>query len=125
MAQTTKTETRQNIYTRVTDTIVAELEKGVRPWMKPWNAEHMAGKISRPLRFNGQPYRGVNVLTLWAVADEQDLVPGAKRPIVSSFSYQWPLTGNNLVTRLATRAQCDSNTAWLTRCRNRLLTSVS
>ena len=35
---------------RVTDQVIAELEKGVRPWMKPWNAEHAAGRITRPLR---------------------------------------------------------------------------
>jgi hypothetical protein len=26
--------------------VIAELEKGVCPWLRPWNAEHMAGKIS-------------------------------------------------------------------------------
>jgi antirestriction protein ArdC len=31
---------RQDVYTRVTNKIVAALERGVRPWMKPWNAEH-------------------------------------------------------------------------------------
>ncbi|MEW8046678.1 MAG: ArdC-like ssDNA-binding domain-containing protein, partial [Candidatus Thiodiazotropha sp.] len=35
---------RQDVYTRVTDKIVADLEQGVRPWMKPWNAEHAAGR---------------------------------------------------------------------------------
>jgi hypothetical protein len=44
-----------DVYTRITDRIIAELEKGERPWMKPWNAEHAAGKISRPLRHNLQP----------------------------------------------------------------------
>ena len=39
-----------DVYNRVTDKIIAELEKGERPWLKPWNAEHAAGKISRPLR---------------------------------------------------------------------------
>jgi antirestriction protein ArdC len=57
-----------DIYQRVTDQIVAELEKGVRPWLKPWNAEHAAGRITRPLRANGIPYRGINVLMLWAAA---------------------------------------------------------
>lgn len=28
-------EDRKDIYQRVTDQIVAELEKGVRPWFKP------------------------------------------------------------------------------------------
>ena len=44
---------KQDVYQRVTDQIVAELEKGVRPWFKPWNAEHAAGRITRPLRANG------------------------------------------------------------------------
>lgn len=61
-------EERQDIYQRVTDSIVAELETGARPWLKPWNADHAAGRISRPLRANGIPYRGINVLMLWAAA---------------------------------------------------------
>lgn len=64
-------EDRKDIYQRVTDAIVSELEKGVRPWLKPWNAEHAAGRITRPLRANGIPYRGINVLMLWAAATER------------------------------------------------------
>ncbi len=67
-ATTTKTN-RVDLYTRVTSHIVAELEKGVRPWMKPWNATHAAGRITRPLRHNGKPYSGVNVITLWMTAE--------------------------------------------------------
>jgi antirestriction protein ArdC len=44
---------RQDVYTRVTNKIIADLEQGVRTWMKPWNAEHTAGRITRPLRHNG------------------------------------------------------------------------
>jgi hypothetical protein len=47
---------RTDIYERITNQIVSELEKGVRPWLKPWNAEHAAGRITRPLRGNGIPY---------------------------------------------------------------------
>ena len=57
-----------DVYTRVTQKIVADLEQGVRPWLRPWSAEHAAGKISRPLRHNGTPYAGVNVLMLWMEA---------------------------------------------------------
>ena len=39
---------RSDVYTRVTDQIIAELEKGVRPWLKPWNAEHAAGTHHPP-----------------------------------------------------------------------------
>jgi len=67
----TTNENRQDIYTRITASIVAELEKGARPWVKPWNAEHAAGRITRPLRHNGQPYSGINVLSLWASASVQ------------------------------------------------------
>lgn len=66
---TTATKTpRVDIYTRVTDRIVADLEQGVRPWLKPWNAEHAAGRICRPLRHNGQAYNGINILMLWESA---------------------------------------------------------
>lgn len=64
-----KTEPRTDVYSRVTARIISDLEQGARPWMKPWNAEHAAGRITRPLRTNGQPYRGVNVLLLWGEAE--------------------------------------------------------
>jgi antirestriction protein ArdC len=66
------TSTRIDLYARVTDTIVAELEQGVRPWLRPWNAEHAAGPITRPLRAGGQPYKGINVLMLWGAAMTQN-----------------------------------------------------
>ncbi|GHA20476.1 antirestriction protein [Devosia pacifica] len=62
---------KTDIYQRVTDQIVAELENGVRPWLKPWNAEHAVGRITRPLRANGVAYRGINILMLWASAVEK------------------------------------------------------
>ena len=62
---------RQDIYTRITGQIVASLEKGVRPWMKPWSGENAAGRITRPLRHNGTPYSGINILMLWASSVEQ------------------------------------------------------
>src|ERR1700694_919883 len=61
----------KDVYTRVTDRIITDLEQGIRPWLKPWHAEHAAGKITRPLRHNGTPYRGVNVLLLWGEAMEK------------------------------------------------------
>ena len=61
---------RADLYTRITSRIIADLEQGVRPWLKPWNAEHAAGRITRPLRHNGAAYRGINVLSLWGEAME-------------------------------------------------------
>jgi N-terminal domain of anti-restriction factor ArdC len=63
---------RQDVYTRITAQIISYLEKGIRPWSKPWNAEHAAGRITRPLRHNGQPYSGINILSLWMCAELQD-----------------------------------------------------
>ncbi|PYE30421.1 antirestriction protein ArdC [Rhizobium sp. PP-F2F-G38] len=57
---------RSDIYTRITDRIVAALEQGVRPWMKPWSVANTQGRITRPLRHNGLPYSGMNVLLLWS-----------------------------------------------------------
>ena len=67
----TEAATRSDIYQRVTDILVRQLEQGTRPWMQPWNAEHLAGNITRPLRACGKPYRGINVLVLWLTAVER------------------------------------------------------
>jgi antirestriction protein ArdC len=72
---TTKTQQqppRGDVYARVTDRIVSELEKGVRPWMKPWSADNLSDRLpSLPLRHNGTPYRGMNILLLWGEAIEK------------------------------------------------------
>jgi len=72
---------RQDVYTRITGQIVASLEQGVRPWMKPWDAGNTAGRIVRPLRHNGQAYSGINILMLWGSAIEQ----GFTSPIWMTF----------------------------------------
>jgi antirestriction protein ArdC len=72
---------RTDVYQKITDQIVSELEQGVRPWLKPWNAEHAAGRITRPLRGNGIPYRGINILMLWSAAMEK----GFAAPIWMTF----------------------------------------
>lgn len=59
---------RADVYARITDRIVADLERGVRPWVRPWNAANAAGRITRPLRYNGMPYQGINVVLLWSEA---------------------------------------------------------
>jgi len=72
---------KADVYDRITNQIVAELEKGARPWLKPWNAEHAAGRITRPLRASGIPYQGINVLMLWSVA----MAKGYSAPIWMTF----------------------------------------
>jgi antirestriction protein ArdC len=72
---------RKDVYTRVTDHIIADLEKGIRTWMKPWNVAHTAGRITKPLRHNGTPYRGMNILLLWGEAMDK----GYAAPIWMTF----------------------------------------
>lgn len=93
MSKTTNTpgttSPREDVYSRVTARIVADLEQGTRPWLKPWSVTHTAGRITRPLRANGQPYRGVNVLLLWGEA----LANGYTAPIWMTYRQAQELGG--------------------------------
>lgn len=62
---------KQDIYEQVTNQIIADLERGVRTWMKPWSANHLAGRIVRPQRHNGAYYQGLNILLLWAASADR------------------------------------------------------
>ena len=62
---------KADVYTRVTNKILADLERGNLIWLQPWQAGHQAGPVSRPLRAGGKAYRGINVLMLWAAAMEK------------------------------------------------------
>ena len=71
----TKPTTKLDPHTRITDRILAELEQGTRPWLKPWSGGDMATSgATRPLRATGQPYRGINVLLLWIEAQASGFV---------------------------------------------------
>jgi antirestriction protein ArdC len=80
-AKTMSSTERKDVYTRVTERIISDLEQGVRTWLKPWSVQHTAGRISRPLRHNGTPYRGMNVLLLWGEAMDK----GYTAPIWMTF----------------------------------------
>jgi antirestriction protein ArdC len=69
---------KKDVYERITASIVADLEKGVRPWLKPWTT---GAPVSRPLRANGVAYRGINVVMLWSAAMEK----GYRAPIWMTF----------------------------------------
>ncbi len=66
--RSTETSTRQDVYSRVTAKIIADLEQGVRTWMKPWSGANTEGRVTLPLRHNSVPYRGINILLLWGEA---------------------------------------------------------
>jgi antirestriction protein ArdC len=55
---------------RVTTQISALLERGVRPWIRPWDDIAPPDALVLPLRSCGTPYRGMNVIALWAATLE-------------------------------------------------------
>ncbi|MTE01856.1 DUF1738 domain-containing protein [Paracoccus sp. YIM 132242] len=56
-----------DLYAHVTDSIIASIEAGTPAWRKPWTGDK--GGAPFPLRSNGEPYSGINVLMLWLAAD--------------------------------------------------------
>lgn len=60
--------TKADIYQTVTDSIVAMLEAGVKPWAPQWEAG-ACGLPAIPTRANGEAYRGLNVALLWGAAE--------------------------------------------------------
>ena len=81
------TATRRDCYTEITNAIIADLERGIRPWVRPWNA---GAAPCRPLRHTGEPYRGINVLWLWRAA----AVAGHTSPFWFTFRQALELGGH-------------------------------
>ncbi len=57
---------RRDIAGEITARILAELDRGVMAWRKPWDGAR--AELGLPRRYNGQIYRGVNVVMLWSAA---------------------------------------------------------
>ena len=62
--------TASDTYSRITNRIIQDLEKGQLTWRKPWDEGNLAS-VTRPLRWNNIPYTGVNTLMLWGTATER------------------------------------------------------
>jgi antirestriction protein ArdC len=56
-------KTMKDLYSGVTNRILAELEAGAAPWIKPWSA--MPGCNHPHNAATGRPYSGCNVVLLW------------------------------------------------------------
>lgn len=52
-----------DLFARITDAIAAQLERGVRPWSKPWTSQ--PGVLTMPHNIEGRAYSGGNVFWLW------------------------------------------------------------
>ena len=60
------TDAKFDVYSHVTEQIIAQIEAGTPPWRKPWTGG--AAGAALPMRWNGEAYRGINILMLWAMA---------------------------------------------------------
>ena len=54
---------KRDLYADVSARIVAELERGAAPWVKPWSAT--AGQNVPQNAATNRPYSGCNVILLW------------------------------------------------------------
>jgi antirestriction protein ArdC len=61
----------QQLYQKVTDDIIREIEAGnLPPWLQPWKSGKRGGII--PINaVTKKPYSGLNVLMLWAERQEK------------------------------------------------------
>lgn len=65
-----KTVAKIDLFQEITDKIVAQLEQGVAPWVKPWqgNGGHTCAANLPRNHLTGKAYRGINTLVLWGSA---------------------------------------------------------
>ncbi len=62
---------RTNIYSEITDKIIAELEAGRVPWVQPWGTAAAKAPLAMPQNAStSRAYSGINVLLLWGAVIE-------------------------------------------------------
>jgi antirestriction protein ArdC len=62
---------RLGLYEEVTSRIIAELEEGRLPWVRPWDSTRCPCMMPRNA-VSGRIYSGINVLILWCEAVERE-----------------------------------------------------
>ncbi len=69
------TAQRFDVYTQVTNNIIAAIEAGAGDWQMPW---HRSGEgLNRPVNIDtAKAYRGINVVSLWASAQARGFTTG-------------------------------------------------
>jgi antirestriction protein ArdC len=81
------TSTRIDVYRKVTDTIISQIESGAGSYQMPWH--HSGAPTARPRNAIAPTfYRGVNVLALWAAAHAAGFSTG-----LWATYRQWQLAG--------------------------------
>jgi antirestriction protein ArdC len=71
---------RKDLYAEVTARIVAQLEAGTAPWVKPWHVT--AGRNMPHNAITGRQYSGANVIMLWMAMNR----PGFVVPAFATFN---------------------------------------
>jgi antirestriction protein ArdC len=63
----------ESLYREITDKIVADLQNGITPWVRPWRAGAGGSPLGLPQNaLTKCSYSGINILLLWAALDERD-----------------------------------------------------
>jgi antirestriction protein ArdC len=78
---------KRDIYSEVSARIIAELEAGAAPWIKPWSAT--AGHNVPCNAVTNRPYSGCNVVLLWMAQSA-----GYRTPRYLTFKQALELGGN-------------------------------
>lgn len=61
---------RASLYSEITDRIIADLERGSVPWVKPWGSAKAALGLPKNTA-TGRTYSGINILILWGAVVER------------------------------------------------------
>src|SRR4051812_47806867 len=86
-AITTRRAMKRDLYAEATARIVAELEAGAAPWVKPWSATPGANTPCNAV--SNRPYSGCNVVLLWMAQ-----AAGYRTPRFLTFKQALELGGN-------------------------------
>ena len=78
---------KRDLYAEVSARIVAELEAGAAPWVKPWSASPGANTPCNAV--SNRPYSGCNVVLLWMAQ-----AAGYRTPRFLTFKQALELGGN-------------------------------
>src|SRR5689334_23161068 len=78
---------KRDLYAEVSERIIAELEAGAAPWIKPWSST--AGENTPCNAVTNRPYSGCNVVLLWMAQ-----AAGYRAPRFLTFKQALELGGN-------------------------------
>jgi len=90
---------KRDLYAEVSTRIVAELEAGAAPWVKPWLATAVMNTPCNAV--TNRPYSGCNVLLLWMAQ-----TAAYRTPRFLTFKQAWSLAAT--CARASTARRCIS-----------------